>query len=291
MLNNDRVANRRETASELAKGLGRFSLALGTPQVIVPGMVNRLIGVRNDGRSKFWQRVVGVRELAAAWGILGQKRPAEWLCARVAGDVMDLTLLGAAFVTRRNRPGRLAVATAQVTGVLALDAYGAYELGKDPQASGEEQMTRKKTAITIRLPREEVYDRWKQAVQNPPDGVIELRLMVIGEDPGRRVDFRTPNGAKQEVTGVATFTEAVGNRGTEIHLDMGYETPAGPVGEAVEKLTGNDPLQLAKDDLRRLRQVMEVGEVVRSDATPDGHAGGLHLHQRPAQPPVEYVQA
>jgi hypothetical protein len=41
--------------------------------------------------------------------------------------------------------------------------------------------------------------------------------------------------------------------------------------------------QLA-DDLRRFKQVVETGQVTRSDATPDGHLLAGHLKQRPAQP-------
>ena len=46
----------------------------------------------------------------------------------------------------------------------------------------------------------------------------------------------------------------------------------------------------AKDDLRRFKQIVETGEVARSEGTPSGHNAPEHLHQRPAQP-VEQSQA
>jgi len=78
----------------MAKGLGVFSLALGIPQTLAPGRVNRLIGVKDDATSRMLMRAVGVRELVAGVGIFTDRRPTQWVWARVAGDTMDLALLG-----------------------------------------------------------------------------------------------------------------------------------------------------------------------------------------------------
>ena len=43
----------------MAKGLGIFSFALGIPQTLAPGRVNRLIGVKDDARSRLIMRAVG----------------------------------------------------------------------------------------------------------------------------------------------------------------------------------------------------------------------------------------
>ncbi|MFL5932940.1 MAG: cyclase, partial [Gaiellaceae bacterium] len=66
--------------------------------------------------------------------------------------------------------------------------------------------------------------------------------------------------------------------------ELVYAPPAGELGSLATKLSGNDlPTQLA-DALRRLKQIVETGEVVRSDSTPEGHLLASHLKQRPAQP-------
>lgn len=44
------------------------------------------------------------------------------------------------------------------------------------------------------------------------------------------------------------------------------------------------PLAKVKDDLRRFRQHVETGEIVRSDGTPEGELAERKLKQRPAQP-------
>ena len=62
-----------------------------------------------------------MREIASGVGILSQRRPTGWLWSRVAGDAMDLALLGVALKSPENQKNRLAVAIAMVLGVTALD--------------------------------------------------------------------------------------------------------------------------------------------------------------------------
>jgi uncharacterized membrane protein len=87
-----------------------------------------------------------------------------------------------------------------------------------------------------------------------------------------------------------SVTGAPGDRGTELTVELWYEPPAGDLGAAALKLTGTDlPTQLA-DDLRRFKQLVETGEIVRSDGTPDGHLLSEHLRQRAARPLEEAVR-
>jgi len=53
------------------------------------------------------------------------------------------------------------------------------------------------------------------------------------------------------------------------------------LGATVAKLFGEEPNQQLDDDLRRFKQVLEVGEVVVSDAT---LLGTGYMAQRPARP-------
>src|SRR3954451_12579355 len=88
------------TGERLAPALGWFSVGLGVAQLVAPGWLSNLIGVQDSDDTRTLQRVVGVRELMAGVGIFTAERPERWLWARVAGDVMDLVLLGAAFNAR-----------------------------------------------------------------------------------------------------------------------------------------------------------------------------------------------
>src|SRR5688572_15614037 len=124
-------SRQRSTSNEqrLARFLGWFSLGLGVAQITRPDKVNQVIGVRDDAESRRWQRIVGVREIAAWAGILSrQPRPVGWLWARVAGDIKDLILLGSASRNARESTGRLAAATGSVGVVTALDLYTAIRM-------------------------------------------------------------------------------------------------------------------------------------------------------------------
>jgi uncharacterized membrane protein len=147
---------------------------------------------------------------------------------------------------------------------------------------------RAKASITVRRPRDEVHRRWRELEEHPGDAARLGPIEVLEDDPGRRIGWRTTPEAEAKAEGVVVFVDAPGDRGTELHLDLNYHTPAGPLGAAVKKLTGDDPLQMAKDDLRRFKELVEVGEIVRSESTPQGPSAEAYAHQRPAQP-VESV--
>ncbi len=79
-------------------------------------------------------------------------------------------------------------------------------------------------------------------------------------------------------------SDAPGDRGTEIHVDLEGSTSGGKLGEVVQKLVGSAPLAKVKDDLRHFKQRVETGEVPRSDGSPEGERAERKLKQRPAQP-------
>jgi uncharacterized membrane protein len=114
-------------------------------------------------------------------------------------------------------------------------------------------------ATTVNLARQEVEDRWRST------------------------------GPASDWAGDAdvSFRDAPGDRGTEIHVILDRDRPAGVLGEALQKVFGDDPLAELKDDLRRFKALVETGEVPRSDGTPEGHAVERQMRQRPAQPVEE----
>jgi uncharacterized membrane protein len=83
-------------------------------------------------------RTCGVREIATGVGILTQDRPAGWLWARVAGDVMDVALLGSALRDEDADHGRVAAALAAVVGVGAADFIAGRQLTEAGANGGPE---------------------------------------------------------------------------------------------------------------------------------------------------------
>jgi uncharacterized membrane protein len=301
----------------LARLLGGFSLALGTPQVLAPGVVNRAIGVADDAESRSWQRGVGLRELSAAGGIFTQRRPVEWVCARVAGDVMDVALLAAALRRKGVRRDRTLAALAAVAGIATLDALEAVRLSRagEPreqreglQPGSRAPAPKVKAAITVQASPDEAYAFWRElenlpgfmahleSVQSKGDGrsrwtakgpagrSITWDAEVVEERPGELIAWRSVEGADVPNAGSVRFRPAPADQGTEILLELDYTPPGGKLGTAVAKLLGEEPQTQVNDDLRRLKQVMETGEVVRSEGTPEGAFARRLVRQRPAQP-------
>lgn len=87
-----------------------------------------------------------------------------------------------------------------------------------------------------------------------------------------------------------TFAAAPGDRGTELAVEFEHDPPAGDLGAAAQKLTGRDLATQLSDHLRRFKQRVETGEVVRSEGTPDGHLLADHLRQRAARPLEEAIR-
>jgi uncharacterized membrane protein len=302
----------------LDRSLGWLSLALGAPQLARPAQVNRLIGARDDPRSRLLQRFVGIREVAAWAGILSRPRPAGWLWARVAGDATDLALLGAAFGVKGSDPRRLAAATASVATVTAVDVFAALRTSRQTRPTDEEDHDMHvKTAITVRHPLADVFAAWEnfenfplfmnhlESVQEVGNGrsrwtakrvagrTLEWEAEVVTLTQNEAIEWRSVPGSDFQNTGAVRFEVAPANQGTEIHLEMEYRPPGGKLGDLAAKVLGEDPTSKAKDDLRRFKQLMETGEIVRSDSTPEGTAARRYFKQRPAQPvaPPETVAA
>jgi hypothetical protein len=112
----------------LVLGLGIFSIGLGLTQILAPRKVCRAVGMK---KNPMLMRMFGLREIAAGIGIFSRKKTDRWLWGRVAGDAMDLAVLGGtiALAGPRNRKKAVAGAVA-VAGVTALDVYCGRQLSK-----------------------------------------------------------------------------------------------------------------------------------------------------------------
>lgn len=102
--------------------------------------------------------------------------------------------------------------------------------------------------------------------------------------PNSRITWKSLPGSKIDNCGRVEFTPTPDGRGTEIRVTMSYASPGGTLGKAVAALLGESPDQQVNDDLRRLKQLLETGQVVRSSGSPEGTAAARQIRQRPAQP-------
>jgi len=285
-------------AKRLAKGLGWFSIGLGVSELFAPKAIAKISGVSNAHTGLI--RLYGLREIAAGIMIFSQQKPAAGLWSRVAGDALDLASLGKAFASPRANKGRVAFATANVLAVTALDLIAANQLS----TNGHQGIHAKASCIVNRGP-EEVYSFWRNfenlprfmrhlesvedrgdgrshwAAKGPAGSTVEWDATIIADVPGEVITWRSLEGSDVDHAGAVRFESAPGNRGTIVKVNIEYNPLGGVLGATVAKLFGEEPEQQLNDDLRRFKQVLEIGEVVVSDATLRGTG---YFEQRPARP-------
>jgi uncharacterized membrane protein len=128
-------------------------------------------------------------------------------------------------------------------------------------------------------------DRTSHWTASAPFGrTVEWDAEITDEEPDERIGWRSTGEADVPNVGKVWFVPAPDGVSTEIHVVLVYDVPGGELGKAVARYFGEEPHQQLDDDLRRLKQVLETGEVVRSDGAPWGKRARREFPQRPAQP-------
>jgi uncharacterized membrane protein len=151
-------------------------------------------------------------------------------------------------------------------------------------------------SITINRPAADIYNFWrnfrnlehfmpyvksvdvKNATQshwsiNGPAGMaIEWDAEIINDEPNRVIAWRSLKNPFVDHAGAVRFEEAPNHQGTEVRVEMEYAPLGGAAGMAFAKLLGASPEQHAVDSLRRLKQIMEVGQTPTTDGQPSGRS-------------------
>lgn len=280
--------------SALARGLGWFSIALGAAELAAPGTLARVIGLNGrDPRTISLLRLYGARELATGVAILAQPDQPGWLWARVGGDALDLASLRSAISDRDGHTARLWMATAAVAGVTALDVMAARQLsspdGMVRQERGQPGIVHVRQAVTIGKPAAELYRFWHRFETLPqftkhlesvevtgdrrsrwcaigPAGVrVEWEAEITEEREPELIAWRSLPDSDVQNRGQVRFVPAPAGRGTEVHVDLEYESPAGTMGRSIAWMMGKDPAAQVREDLRRFKQLMETGVIPLSE--------------------------
>lgn len=154
----------------------------------------------------------------------------------------------------------------------------------------EERVTGR--TVTIACPRQEVYERWRDAERFPEFMENVTRVERVGADgfrwtikapageevsfttrttedrPGAALAWESVEGSSIRNSGRVAFRDAPGDRGTQVDLTIAYDPPGGRVGELMAFLFQREPALQAKRDLRRFKQLMESGEVAVAPRLP-----------------------
>jgi uncharacterized membrane protein len=125
--------------------------------------------------------------------------------------------------------------------------------------------------------------RWRQADQTGAE--IEFDVELTAHEVDERVAWRSLDDGEDGSSGEVTFTVAPGERGTEVRAVVRQLTAGRGLGATAAALLGaDDGDDQLRNDLRRFKQLLETGEVVRSEARPEGTSATELASQRPAQP-------
>ena len=149
-------------------------------------------------------------------------------------------------------------------------------------------------AVTINAPREELYAFWRRfenlplfmhnledvkvhdekrshwVAKGPAGSNVEWDAEIINEIPNELIGWRSVEGSQIDNAGSVHFTPAPGNRGTEVKVVLRYDPPAGVMGARISKILGEDPAVNVQEDLRRLKRLIETGEIPTIEGQPTG---------------------
>jgi len=284
-----------------SRGAGALSLALGLARLTNPSRVAGFMGIAKDARSIGVVRVIGVRDLLIGVGLLARPKSVTAIWARVAGDVLDLALLATSMLGRApSRRSRRGLVTAAALGMTAADTLIATRSTRSVDLNEPASLIHVRKTITINRRPEEVYAFWRDLenlprfmahlesvqVQNgrstwrargPVGTHVEWQAEVVQDVPNESIAWRSLEGALVPNRGAVRFVSAPGHRGTQLVVELKYDPLAGKLGALIARLFGEEPAMQIDGDLRRLKQILETGEVVHSDAS-------IHPGKHPARP-------
>lgn len=203
---------------------------------------------------------------------------------------------------------RGALASASVAGVAALGVVATTRKKSSDRPHKGASPLPAKAITTVALPAEEVYRSWRNleslpdfmdhvesvtdidgrtshwVAHGPAGTTVEWDAQIVEDVVGEVIAWRSLEGSDVDNAGSVRFSPAPKGQGTEVTVELDYAVPGGVLGSSMAKLLGEEPSQQLRDDLRRFKQVVETGEVVRSDGTPEGIRALGQLRQRLAQP-------
>ena len=278
----------------LASFLGIVSVAFGAAELLAPRRVARAIGLPDSDGTTTLMRGMGLREITSGAGILANPESKEWVGTRVAGDLVDLAVLGFGLL-RSDRPLRTVLASAVVLGITAIDVLATEQLAearKSPTREGTSGgASRILRSITIGCPRQEVYALWRDFTRFPqfmegiesvedlgngrsrwrargPAGTsTEWESEIVADEPDSLLSWESVGASAVYHSGTVRFADAPRGLGTVVTVEMRYAPPGGKIAAGLLKMFRKEPGQQVGDDLRRLKQVLELGEVLVSDAS------------------------
>jgi len=109
----------------------------------------------------------------------------------------------------------------------------------------------------------------------PGDARIEWDAEITEDAPGHRLAWRSLPGADVQNSGSVEFVRAPAQRGAIVRVQMDYGSAASAVASKLAAVAGRDPEQMIRKELRRFKQIMEIGEVITTEGQPAGRRSSV----------------
>ena len=94
-----------------------------------------------------------------------------------------------------------------------------------------------------------------------PGGTVDVETEIVEERENELISWRSVPGSDIETTGRIALRDAPADRGTEVEATIAYKAPFGELGRAIAALFQKEPAIQGRRELKRLKMLMETGEV------------------------------
>ena len=143
-------------------------------------------------------------------------------------------------------------------------------------------------AIRLEVPLEVVYVFWRRlenlplfmthleqvtdfddgrshwVAQGPAGTMVEWDAEIINEVPNEVIGWRSVAGSDIATAGSVHFSTVRQGRSTQVSVNLQYSAPGVPAARWLAWALGRDPAHMIREDLRRLKQMLEAGEIPRA---------------------------
>lgn len=179
------------------------------------------------------------------------------------------------------RPSAAVVAGAALAGALVGATVPFMLSGRGSGPTRQESTTVGESVIIDRSPRE-IYDFWRDftnlprfmdniesvtkinevrshwVIKAPAGTSVEFNSLVTEDIPGRLIAWKSEEGASVPNRGRVEFIETSSGGGTNVRTTLSYDPPAGALGRIVARLFQREPGVQARQDLDRLKLLLEA---------------------------------
>lgn len=109
---------------------------------------------------------------------------------------------------------------------------------------------------------------------------------IVDDRPNEFISWQSAPESDTQVSGYVAFRPGIGKPGTIVETAMEIKPPAGTLGTAISRMFGKDPSFSIRQDLRRLKALLEAGEIPTVDGQPHGPRSTFTAMTRMANPDV-----